>query len=112
MLAQAITDMLILKHCVLFFFVSVNCCVHGARILGVFAFPSISHQIVFQPIWRELSLRGHQVTVLTPNPIHDQSLTNLTEIDLSFTYKTLKKFKEKASQGLDYWTILNTIVDA
>ncbi|EFA01500.1 Ecdysteroid UDP-glucosyltransferase-like Protein [Tribolium castaneum] len=61
---------------------------HGARILGVFMTPSYSHQVVFQPIWKELSLRGHQVTVLTPNPINDPSLTNLTEIDLSFSYKT------------------------
>ncbi|KAJ3658832.1 hypothetical protein Zmor_010553 [Zophobas morio] len=60
---------------------------HGARILGVFMTPSYSHQVVFQPIWKELSLRGHQVTVLTPNPLNDPTLTNLTEIDLSFCYK-------------------------
>lgn len=60
----------------------------GARILGVFMTPSYSHQVVFQPIWKELSLRGHEVTVLTPNPLKDSTLTNLTEIDLSFSYKT------------------------
>ncbi|CAG9860676.1 unnamed protein product [Phyllotreta striolata] len=58
----------------------------GAKILGVFMYPSISHQLVFQPIWKELSLRGHQVTIITPNPLKDPSLTNLTEIDVSFTY--------------------------
>ncbi|RZC33421.1 UDP-glucuronosyltransferase 2B20 [Asbolus verrucosus] len=61
---------------------------YGARILGVFMTPSYSHQVVFQPIWKELSLRGHEVTVLTPNPLNDPTLTNLTEIDLSFSYKT------------------------
>ncbi|CAG9860312.1 unnamed protein product [Phyllotreta striolata] len=69
-------------------FVSIFC-LHGncSRIFAVFMFPSVSHQVIFQPIWKELSLRGHQVTVVTPNPLKDQSLTNLTEIDISFTYK-------------------------
>ncbi|CAG9856178.1 unnamed protein product [Phyllotreta striolata] len=58
-----------------------------ARIFGAFLFPSYSHQVIFQPIWKELSLRGHQVTVITPNPLNDPKLTNLTEIDISFTYK-------------------------
>lgn len=49
--------------------------------------PSFSHQIVYQPIWKELSLRGHDVTVITPNPLNDPSLVNLTEVDLSFSYK-------------------------
>jgi glucuronosyltransferase len=56
-------------------------------------FPSISHQIVYQPIWRELSLRGHQVTVVTPDPLNDPSLTNLTEISVRFTYDFLKQTK-------------------
>lgn len=67
---------------------------HGANILGVFTIPSVSHQIVYQPIWKELSLRGHQVTILSANPLKDPTLINLTEIDLSFTYQNLDKFKE------------------
>ncbi|XP_031357075.1 UDP-glucuronosyltransferase 2B15-like [Photinus pyralis] len=62
-----------------------------ARILGVIPTPSYSHQVVFQPLWKELSLRGHQVILLTTNPIKDHSLTNLTEIDLSFSYKFLEE---------------------
>ncbi|KAF5280450.1 hypothetical protein FQR65_LT03259 [Abscondita terminalis] len=65
--------------------------VDSANILAVFFVPSISHQVVFQPIWKELSLRGHKVTVLTPNPLKDSSLTNLTEIDLSFAYDIIRK---------------------
>ncbi|KAF2892703.1 hypothetical protein ILUMI_13475 [Ignelater luminosus] len=65
--------------------------VECAKILGVFIIPSISHQCVFQPIWKELSLRGHEVTVLTPNPLKDPTLVNLTEIDLEFTYEILRK---------------------
>lgn len=66
---------------------------HSARILGIFPTPSVSHQSVFRPIWKELSLRGHQVTVITPNPLKDSTLENLTEVDVSFVYK------EQASHG-------------
>ncbi|VEN48656.1 unnamed protein product [Callosobruchus maculatus] len=63
------------------FFVLVA--VDSARILGVFQFPSLSHQIVFRALCRELSLRGHQVTIVTSSPLRDKSLVNLTEIDIS-----------------------------
>lgn len=66
--------------------------VHSAKILCYFSFPSISHQIVYQPIWRELSLRGHEVLVLTPDPLNDTNLSNLTEIDLSYTYPIVTEF--------------------
>ncbi|KAK4879422.1 hypothetical protein RN001_007568 [Aquatica leii] len=63
-----------------------------ARILGIAPTPSYSHQRVFQPIWRELSLRGHQLVVLTTDPINNSSLTNLTEIDLhSISYNIWNK---------------------
>nr|XP_023017936.1 UDP-glucuronosyltransferase 2B15-like [Leptinotarsa decemlineata] len=55
----------------------------GARILGVFQVPAVSHHSVFRSLWRELSLRGHNVTVVTPFPLNDDSLVNLTEIDVS-----------------------------
>lgn len=60
---------------------------YGARILGIVPTPSYSHQVVFQPIWRELALRGHDLTVLTTDTINDPALTNLKEIDLSFSYE-------------------------
>ncbi|CAG9820048.1 unnamed protein product [Phaedon cochleariae] len=69
--------------CVFLYVYSIEC----AKILGVFPVPSISHQIVFQPIWKELSLRGHEVTVITPNPLRDALLSNLTEIDVSSSAK-------------------------
>lgn len=56
--------------------------VDSANILGVFASSSYSHQTVFQAIWKELSLRGHRVTVYTPRPLKDPTLTNLTEFDI------------------------------
>ncbi|KAG5896752.1 hypothetical protein JTB14_031732 [Gonioctena quinquepunctata] len=51
--------------------------------------PSVSHQCVFRPIWRELSLRGHNVTVVTSFPSKDPSLVNLTEIDVGGTTKRI-----------------------
>lgn len=62
-----------------------------ARILGIVSTPSYSHQVAFRPLWKELSLKGHQVTLLTTDPINDKSLTNLTEIDLHFTYELWNK---------------------
>lgn len=58
--------------------------INAARILGISWYPSPSHQATFQPIWRELSIRGHQLTVITSGPMRDDTLTNLKEIDISF----------------------------
>lgn len=71
-----------------FLFASAN----SAKILCYFSFPSISHQVVYQSIWKELSLRGHKVLVLTPDPLNDATLINLTEIDLSYTYPIVREF--------------------
>ncbi|XP_044746163.1 UDP-glycosyltransferase UGT5-like isoform X3 [Coccinella septempunctata] len=64
--------------------------VYSARILCYFYFPSISHQYVFGQIAKELSRRGHEVTFITPNPLNDPQLTNLTEIDVSVGYNVWK----------------------
>lgn len=80
---------------------------HCAKILGIFNIPSISHQVVFQPIWKELSLRGHEVTVITPNPLNDQTLTNLTEIDIGdLLYPVLEKTKPDLSKAMDHWAFM------
>ncbi|KAK5638279.1 hypothetical protein RI129_012574 [Pyrocoelia pectoralis] len=71
-------------------------CSHCARILGIIPSPSYSHQTTFQPLFRELSLRGHQVTTLTTEPINDPELVNLTEIDLHFSYDVWKAILSEA----------------
>ncbi|KAB0792744.1 hypothetical protein PPYR_14703 [Photinus pyralis] len=63
----------------------------SSKILGIIPTPSYSHQVVFQALWRELSLRGHQVTTITTHPLKDPALTNLTEIDLHFSTELWKK---------------------
>ncbi|XP_047539339.1 UDP-glucosyltransferase 2-like [Vanessa atalanta] len=58
--------------------------IEGARILAYFPTPSISHQVVFRPIIHELARRGHEVTVVTTDPVFTKGnpLANLTEIDV------------------------------
>nr|CAI5828525.1 unnamed protein product [Callosobruchus analis] len=65
---------------------------YAASILAVSPTASYSHQLAYQPLWRELSLRGHQVTVITTDPQKNDSLTNLTEIDTSYSYDIYKKY--------------------
>ncbi|KAB0792031.1 hypothetical protein PPYR_13992 [Photinus pyralis] len=96
------------KLCVLLLaFCSIS---HCARILVIIPTPSHSHHVATQPIWKELSLRGHQVTSLTTVPINDPKLTNLTEIDISFSNSVFhKKFKEIVySNG--FLTYINTYI--
>ncbi|KAL3285047.1 hypothetical protein HHI36_019174 [Cryptolaemus montrouzieri] len=79
--------------CILFTLVAVPA--ESANILFATSFLSVSHQSVFQPIWKELSLRGHNVTAIALNPLHDKTLTNLTEIDLNYMYAQKKEVSKK-----------------
>lgn len=63
----------------------------AARILGVITTPSFSHQLAYRPLWKELSLRGHQVVLLTTDLINDPKLINLTEVDMHDSYQFLSK---------------------
>ncbi|KAF2886869.1 hypothetical protein ILUMI_19304, partial [Ignelater luminosus] len=97
---------------VLFSFVTIITPAFGARILAAVPTPSYSHQVVFQPLWRELSLRGHQVTVITSNPLKDPSLKNLTEIDVSFAYKIIAYLDthEMSQQGFfEFFTMFTNL---
>ncbi|KPJ19194.1 Vitellin-degrading protease [Papilio machaon] len=64
------------------------------RILAVFPTPSISHQTVFRPLTQALSRRGHEVTVVTTDPVNskDPDLVKLVEIDLhNVSYRTTNR---------------------
>ncbi|KOB70560.1 Uncharacterized protein OBRU01_15104 [Operophtera brumata] len=63
-----------------------------ARILGVYATPSISHQVVFRALSLELVNRGHEVVVITPDPAFRNKIApeNLTEIDIGQSYGLLQ----------------------
>lgn len=75
----------------IFTLILIKTCCECANILAYIPTASYSHQIPFHQLWRELSQRGHKLTVLTTDPINDASLTNLTEIDLGFTYELYAK---------------------
>lgn len=81
---------------------------NAAKILGITWYPATSHQMMFHPIFRELSLKGHQVTVITPVPFRNRSLTNLTEIDVSFLFEVHRKsnFTWKLSAGSWIWDLV------
>lgn len=85
--------------------------VNSAEILCISLIPSVSHQIAFQSIWKELSLRGHKVTVFTANAIKDPTLANLTEIEVGdgYTYMKESNFTTKINSDSTVFTrYLNT----
>lgn len=87
---------------------------YGSKILGVFSVPSISHQKPFYNLAKELSLRGHEVTIITTNPLRDKSLTNLTEIDTSFLYELLQRkggFEQIVAANNTLWQQMNKLRD-
>lgn len=80
---------------------SVN---EAARILAVFPTPSISHQVVFRPLVHELAKRGHEVVVVTTDPVFPkgQAPKNLTEIDVhDMSYRLWKEFVESSTGSQD-----------
>ncbi|XP_035729103.1 UDP-glucuronosyltransferase 2B1-like [Vespa mandarinia] len=82
--------------------------IDSARILIIISIPSYSHQIAYQSIWKTLSLRGHQITLLTSDPIPDKNLTNFRQIDISNNYKYIRSINFLETKGKYSWqTILN-----
>ncbi|XP_038217907.1 UDP-glucosyltransferase 2-like [Zerene cesonia] len=67
---------------------------YGARILAVVPTPSLSHQVVFRPLTQELARRGHEVVIITPDPVftNNNAPANLTEIDVrEVSYEVWRK---------------------
>ncbi|XP_046737948.1 UDP-glycosyltransferase UGT5-like [Diprion similis] len=58
----------------------------ASRILGVFPIPSMSHQSVFRGLTLALRERGHELVVVTTDPVNNPNLANYTEIDVNFLY--------------------------
>lgn len=76
-----------------------------ANILAIVPCPSYSHQIAFTHLWKELSLRGHKVTLITTDPLHDPKLVNLTEIDMNWTYKFVSNVSHVAEDDrMSMWS--------
>ncbi|RLU27577.1 hypothetical protein DMN91_001381 [Ooceraea biroi] len=80
----------------------------AARILGVFPYPSYSHQIIFRSLTTELARRGHELMIFTTDPINDSTLQNYTEIDLHYYYDSYAvNFYSKHTFGI--WTVLSEV---
>lgn len=58
--------------------------VQSANILGVFPTPSISHQVVFRKFTLELAKKGHNITIITTDPVYPKGKApeNYNEIDV------------------------------
>ncbi|XP_011690798.1 PREDICTED: UDP-glucuronosyltransferase 2C1-like [Wasmannia auropunctata] len=56
--------------------------VNGARILAIFPFNVKSHYIVFEPLLKRLSARGHEIVAVTHFPQRIR-LANFTDVDVS-----------------------------
>ncbi|KAL7047612.1 hypothetical protein ACKWTF_003053 [Chironomus riparius] len=63
--------------------------VYSAKILGVFPTPSISHQIVFHALMKDLAARGHELVILTTDTFKTKN-PNVTQIDLHSSYKIFR----------------------
>lgn len=76
----------------LYFFATFGL-VHGANILGIFPIPMVSHQIVFRALTEALAARGHNLTVMTTDPVdYKGKFPNFKQIDVrAASYETWTK---------------------
>ncbi|KAJ8930796.1 hypothetical protein NQ314_016373 [Rhamnusium bicolor] len=83
---------------------------YSANILAYIPMPSYSHQIAFVPLWQELAKRGHRITLLTSNLMEENE--NITQIDLSETYKILERYDiyNKLSSNESMIEIIKSII--
>lgn len=89
--------------CLLCVFVVV-CENEAARILAYYPLPFISHQVVFRPLSLELAKRGHDVIVMTPDPMFPKGggPKNLKEIDLhELSYTAWNNALKKINANFD-----------
>lgn len=99
---------------ILLFIINSIGCISCAKILGIVGMPSYSHQVAFRQLWKELSQRGHQVTVMTTDPMEDHTLTNLTEINWNDSYDIIKQhdvISYMAEHKLQFWKIFEKFDD-
>lgn len=75
--------------------------IYAKRILVISNVPSYSHQITYRALCLELQNRGHEMVVVTTDPIKNSSLANYTEISLNhFYYDFYSELKKCGYTGL------------
>lgn len=88
------------------FFVALLASSEGANILGIFYYPSYSHQIVYHELVKGLSDRGHHLTILTADRMNSNH-PNITEIYMDNSYEENINFVEcKEVGGLKLFYLL------
>lgn len=76
--------------------------VRSARILFISSTPSPSHQKPFQQVWTRLALKGHEMHVVTPNPLKNNSLPNLLQYNISEVYEWVSWQNRKFATVVKY----------
>ncbi len=105
-----------IKLDLIIFLAAIANAIDGANILCIYPSPTISHQIVFRALTKDLVAKGHNLTVITTDPIESDN-PNLTQIDISYMYKYFKDalnfadFKHKKLDEIDLYNIFIDYVD-
>lgn len=91
----------------------VNC----GKILMLTPAPSFSHQIVHHALAKELHKHGHEIVIVTANPMKDAPSTNYTQIDFNYSYEYRisvideDMLKMKHFSPLDVYCIMDALMD-
>ncbi|XP_060519730.1 UDP-glucosyltransferase 2-like [Cylas formicarius] len=78
-----------------------------ARILAIASHPSYSHNLFFRPIWKKLADKGHDLTVLTTDPM-ESTYPRIREIDLHYVYEKKSQIRSLDWKSARWLTILQT----
>lgn len=99
----------------LFFVLCILCIVSYSqcyKILAIISTSSYSHQIPFRSLWLELHARGHEIVLVTTNPIPNINLPNFTQIDVSQIHTHLKMidFVKLRIEKLDWMNVVDNLI--
>ncbi|XP_030763758.1 UDP-glucuronosyltransferase 1-7-like [Sitophilus oryzae] len=64
---------------------------YSAKILFFCPLPAISHQKVYRSVIEELAVKGHEIHVVTPNPVYNESIPNIVNYNISIMYDLVKQ---------------------
>ncbi|KAF5285532.1 hypothetical protein FQA39_LY16597 [Lamprigera yunnana] len=103
--------------CVFFLTCLFGLCL-SARILVIMTIPLYSHQAYFYPLWRNLSQRGHELSIYGTHLMNDPNLKNITEYYIDYTEKDvditdmLKKLETSLWGIIDFVYTVTYKIDA
>lgn len=89
-------------------------CANSAKILAIFPVPFKEHQVLYRPLIEQLAAKGHDITLLTTDPIdlrvsgNGTLVKRIEQIDLSFVYD-LPVLEDLNTVGLDAKDMLKNV---